>query len=216
MQRSSTLPRAFSPFLHPGGLVPGWGGMIDWAQVSDAYLVNNFAMTVNGALIAGATTLVVDSVPYPLKDQQILRHPTGAIIVDGDVAAGETNIPIAPLDFAVADNAVITAQQEGAKLVKRILQGTAMVKLASGKMVPRAIRPGAETAFAVLTSDALSEDRTAAKSGYGVTVGGTPLLENLLPDADLNGDFPYKAELAANGCTFTYVDYTDDTRHTLP
>jgi hypothetical protein len=98
---------------------------------------------------------------------------------------------------------------------KEIAPYTVMCEVASGKIIPRADRAGAETATCLLEAGAVEDEPTAALSGYGIIVGGI-FYENLLPDAA--GGPPkvlptaYKTELQAAGVGtgFAFEQYGDN------
>lgn len=296
MIRSTTSPRNFSPFLHPGNLTPGWGGMMDWANISDDFLGGKFLVKLNGAIAIGADQMTVDALTDPLLAGQILRAaevatvlvhltankaigqvslavtaltapiPAGTVLdfgagkqakttalaaaaavviavealdtalVNGDEATyqgGENNIEvlkdakvgdvtvyIGNAQFALADDSLLFGNARNASgLSKFVPQAQIMARHSVTKnLIPRKDALNGETAIGFLVSDANQFSKTDAKSGYGIVVGGTPILENLCPDADSSGDIPtlYKTEMVANGCLFQYLDYTDDTNDDQP
>lgn len=167
---------------------------------------------VNTAAIAGATSLTV----YPL-DGTIANSTTATFNggtlqarVTANAAAGATSLTVDELQFAIADDS--TATLEGTDDYT-VLAGTVMAALTSGKLVPRAIIPNAETAVGLLESNATESDRSAALSGYGVIIGGA-VYENLLPDANGGSTISstYKTELqtAGVGTGFGFFQYADD------
>ena len=104
------------------------------------------------------------------------------------------------VDWSVVTGAAYQAT-DGHKVIKA---GTAMVQLANGKIVPRAIRPGTEEAIGLLISTADEKSQTDALTGYGIIVGGV-IYENLLPEAVAT----YKTELNTNGYAWVWAVYQD-------
>ncbi len=87
-------------------------------------------------------------------------------------------------------------------MLSLIESGTVMVEVAAedNKLVPRKVRPGAETAICVLLTDAKSDSETDSLTGYGVTYSAV-CYENRMPDAMENGGVlpaAYKTELGNN------------------
>lgn len=171
---------------------------------------------VDGDHAAGATALTV----LPL-DGTIANGATATFAggtkqarVTVPAAADATSLTVDELQFALVedDEAYIINSSTAGKAVKG---STTMVEVATGtyagQIVPRAVRPAAETASMVLESTADEESKSAASTGHGCLVGGV-LYENMMADA-VAGDLPadYKTELAANGCTFVFEDYGDNT-----
>lgn len=131
-------------------------------------------------------------------------------------------------DFVVDENSVdrgwggqidwdnVPASYADADGVKMIPGGTVMSKQADGTLIPRAEvddAGGAGTyaeAYALLVAHATEGERDAAKTGYGVYRGGI-FYENMLPDADAEGDLSaaFKTELASNGTGFAFEDFSD-------
>jgi hypothetical protein len=239
----------------------GTGRQVDFSRLDDSWRQGKKTVKLNGAVAAGATSLVVDALPADLPVGVMLNFgslapvtvtvndgsvaagdtaitivalpgpiPSGTrlnfsggtnaqvVEVNGDHAAGVTTLTVLPLDgtvangatatfaggtkqarvtapaaagatavtvdelqFAIADNAEATySDGSGAKVVPA---GTIVAQLASGKVIPRKSVTGAETAIGFLVSDAADGDRAAARTGYGVYVGGV-FYEELLPDHD--------------------------------
>lgn len=83
--------------------------------------------------------------------------------------------------------------------------------LGAGKVSPRVAVTN--PAAAILISTAIQNDRSAAKSGYGIYKGGV-LYETLLPDAAGSPKTlpaAFKTELNAADCTFKFIPYADNT-----
>lgn len=161
---------------------------------------------------AGATSLTV----YPL-DGTIANSTTATfaggtiqVRVTANAAEGATSLTVDELQFAIANDATATIGGDG---VRRVPAGTVVAALASGKVVPRAIRPGSETAIGLLETDAAEGDRAASLTGYGILIGGA-VYENLLPDAGGGSTISstYKTELqtAGVGTGFAFLAYSDD------
>jgi hypothetical protein len=161
---------------------------------------------------AAATTLTVYPLDGTIANASTATFPGGTLQarVTANAAAAATSLTVDELQFAIADNA--TATLEGTDDYS-IPAGTCVAALSSGKIVPRAIVPGAETAIGFLETEASQDDRAAALSGHGVIIGGA-LYENLLPDANGGATISstYKTELqtAGVGTGFAFLAYADD------
>lgn len=274
----------------PGSVVRNGGRQIDWDYITDLYRSTAATVQLNGAVLAGATSLTVDALPIPLYSGMFLNFGTYAPVTvtvnDGSVSAGDTTLTVTalsgplpigtylnfsggtnaqvvqlsaaaaaaatsltvfPLDgtiansqtatfsggtiqarvtanaaagatsvtvdelqFGVADNATATVGGTG---LRSLPAGVVVAEMSGGKVVPRAIRPGSETAIGLLATDAVENDRAAALSGYGVIIGGA-IFENLLPDAAGGAtiDSTYKTELqtAGVGTGFAWLAYSDN------
>ena len=82
--------------------------------------------------------------------------------------------------------------------------------LGAGKVSPRVVTTN--PAVGMLETSALEDDPVAAKSGYGMIVGGR-LYENLLPDATGSPKVlasAIKTELAASGTGFSFEQSGDN------
>ena len=113
-----------------------------------------------------------------------------------------------PLAAALASGDTAYGGGTGAKSVPA---GTVVVELANGQVVPRSERPGAETAFGILETDADEDSPSDAVTGYGVLRAGS-FWENFLPDATGNPKVlpsAYKTELRAQGGQFIFDQYAD-------
>jgi hypothetical protein len=167
---------------------------------------------VTTAAAAGATSLTIDATETIIESADTATFPGGTIQarVTANAALGATALTVDELQFGIANDAAATIGGTG---VRSVPAGTVVAELASGKVVPRAIRPGSETATGILETNAVEGDRSAALSGYGVIVGGI-LYENLLPDATgTPAVLPtaYKTELqtAGVGMGFGFEQYAD-------
>jgi hypothetical protein len=103
------------------------------------------------------------------------------------------------------DWSLVTLLVAGKKTVK---SGTVMVATASGKIVPRANRAGAETAIGLLFGTATEGQPSHSLSGYGVIIGGV-IYENLLPEGVPAA--AVKTELDGAGTKFAWQVYADTT-----
>lgn len=160
------------------------------------------------------TSLTVEAVPYAIEDTSTATFAGGDIVakLTASAASGATSITVEPLQFAIGNDAEATYRMG---LGKRLIPaGTVMAELTSGKVVPRAARPGSETAIGLLATDAAEGDPSAAMSGHGVLIGGV-IYENLLPEASGSPatiDATYKTEMQAAGVGtgFSFQQYSDD------
>ncbi len=168
---------------------------------------------------AGATTLAVRAIPTALAGGETATFKGGEIVavLEDAADAGATSIVVEEVPLPIADNAtaqlsqIIGGEIDTGKFVKA---GTVMCELSSGKIIPRTLAPGGETAQFLLATNASENDRTAAASGYGV-IKSAAVYENLLPEA--NGASPsvinstWKTELLANGGFWMFEQYADST-----
>jgi hypothetical protein len=167
-------------------------------------------LTANAA--AAATTLTVEALPEDIDNAATALFPGGTIQarVTANAAAAATTLTVDELQFAIADDAQATLEGTDDHSIPA---STCMCQLSSGKIVPRVIRPGSETAIGFLETDASEDDRSAALSGYGVIIGGA-LYENLLVDANGGATISatYKTELqtAGVGTGFAFHAYADN------
>lgn len=167
---------------------------------------------LSAAAIAGATTLTVYPLDGTIANSTTALFPGGTIQarVTANAAAGATSLTVDELQFIIADDS--TATLEGTDDYT-VLAGTVMAELSGGKLVPRAIIPGSETAVGLLESNATESDRSAALSGYGVIIGGV-IYENLLPDANggstINSTYKTELQVAGVGTGFAWAAYADD------
>lgn len=162
---------------------------------------------------AAATSLAVEALDAAIEAADTALFPGGTIQarVTANAASGATSLTVDELQFAVPNDATATLGGSGDRQVP---SGTVMCKLSSGKVVPRAVRPGSETAYSLQETDAAENDRSAALTGYGQIIGGA-VYENLLPEASGDPatiDSTYKTELqtAGVGTGFAFLQYADD------
>jgi hypothetical protein len=167
---------------------------------------------VTTAAAAGATSLTIDATETIIESGDAATFPGGTIQarVTANAALAATSLTVDELQFGIANDAQATIGGTGARSIPA---GTIVAELTSGKIVPRAIRPGAETATGILETNAVENDRSAALSGHGVIIGGA-IYENLLPDATgTPAVLPtaYKTELqtAGVGTGFAFEQYAD-------
>jgi hypothetical protein len=167
---------------------------------------------VNTAAVAGATSLTVYPLDGTIANSSTATFPGGTIQarVTANAAAGATSLTVDELQFLIADDS--TATLEGTDDYS-IPAGTVMAELSSGKVIPRAIIPGSETAIGLLETEASYLDRAAALSGYGIIVGGL-VYENLLPDANggstINSTYKTELQTAGVGTGFGFATYADN------
>lgn len=205
------------------GFVADWnsidrntGRQIDWSLVPETYLTGtSYTITVTEPADATDTALTVAALPVDLPVGSVLDFAgVGEFArLTAPASAGDTELAVEALDAAIEDNdtaTVIVSGPGGLPNEKVIPAGTTMCELASGKIVPRAARPGAETAMGLLIATASQPGalgaRSHAKSGHGLIVGGV-IYENLLPE-DISA---YKTELATNGSGWVWQTYADNT-----
>lgn len=159
---------------------------------------------------AGAVTVPTDALPTALAGNETANVKGSKLVeVTTDADAGDTTLTVEPLPHSLdsGDSAIISGSGD-----KVIPAGTVVAQLSSGKIVPRASRPGAETATGILETPAQENSKSDALTGYSVIVGGN-LYENLLPDATGSPAVlptAYKNELnAANISNFVFEQYYD-------
>lgn len=164
---------------------------------------------LTAAAILGATTLTVEALPEDIDNAATALFPGGTIQarVTAEAAAAATSLTVDELQFAVADNAEATVGGSGSKTVPA---GTVMAELSTGLIVPRADRPGSETATCLLFASVAQEDKGIGYSGHGCIVGGV-IYQNLLPDYANAAFATFKTELTTAGVgLFVWQTYEDD------
>lgn len=196
----------------PLSITRNGGRQIDWTRVTNAYRAGTtYTITVgSGGAIATATTVPVTALPVALPVGAVLDF-TGAgkfAILTAPAAAGATSITVEALDAALTagNTATRTVSYSQSKVIPA---GTVMCELSGGLIVPRAIRPGSETAIGLLYSTATEAafmPNSDALTGYGIILGGV-IYENLLPETITS----YKTELttAGVGTGFSWQTYAD-------
>jgi hypothetical protein len=191
-------------------LMQDTGNQIDWDLIGSAYRRGSFGVRNTTAVTAGAVTIDVAALAYPLPRGSVIDFGAGkTVVLSADSPAGDVLLNVNPAP-AIADEttgfAVMAGYQDGGH---KIPAGTIMCRVAaSRKLVPRAVRPGAEVAECVLLTDAKDDSKTDSLTGYGVTYGGV-LYENRMPDAVVaTGLIPtaFKTEL---GSRFVWKVSTD-------
>lgn len=194
------------------------GRQIDWSQVPATYMNGTeHTIKVNDATVAeGDTSFTVDALPVDLPKGTMLDFGTHSVdnvkmLAKLSQAAeeGDTTLNVEALGHAIEDDAEAT-YIEGGTGDKKIVAGTIMAELSSGKLVPRKDRPGAETATCILATDAVENSREDALTGYGCIVGGV-IYQNLLPE---DGDAFFNTaigelETAGVGTGWTWETYAD-------
>lgn len=201
------------PFVaNRASLVYGDGIQIDWDTVTEAYRsIPQYTIQINDAAASSTdTTVGVDALPVALPAGTVLWFAAGKFLRTTLAAAkGATSLTTEALVANIADDAQAkyTGTPSG---TKQIPAGTVMCRLASKMCVPRAIRPGSETAIGLLATDASQDDMSAAKSGFGLLLGGA-VYENLLPDFSNGSWATFKSEMqtAGVGTGFAFLTYED-------
>lgn len=167
------------------------------------------------AAAAGATSITIsEALTVALESGDTATYKGGRKIafVNADAAAGAVAVTVLPLEFALADNDEGAADETGTQDGLMLKSGTVMCRTSSDKLIPRVAGTGSgtETASEILQSDAYQNSKVAAKSGFGTYIGAQ-VFENLLPDADTDGNIPslWKTELAANNAMVTFSDWSD-------
>jgi hypothetical protein len=155
----------------------------------------------------GATSLTVEALDAQIESGDTANFPGTAqrmvAVVTVAAAAAATSLTVSPLAGPISDNATATYMVSTSH-TKVIPAGTVVCQLSSGKIVPRAARPGSEEAIGILWSTASENSNEDALTGYGVIIGGV-IYENLLPETITS----YKTELETNGTTFAWMTYAD-------
>lgn len=191
---------------------PG-GRQIDWDYITDAYRTTVKRVVLNGAVAADAVAITVDALTVALKPGDLLWFGQAKefVRVTAPAAVGATSVTVEAVPTALEDNDEAIVGGSGSKVVPA---GTVMAELSSGKLVPRAIRPGSETAIGILETNATEDSRTDALSGYGLIVGGV-LYENLLPEASgspavINSTYKTELQAAGVGTGFAFRQFSDN------
>lgn len=203
----TTIQDSFPQFLADQySVMRNTGRQVDWSYVADSYRNTFFQVVANGASAIGASAVAVDPLANPLPIGAQLSFSGGESVVVAEPApAGSTSIAVRDaLTVGVADAETADVAGTGQKVIPA---GTAMAELASGKVVPRAAAPGAETAMGLLFGSAAEGD--SGMQGYGILVGCVAY-ENLLPDYADAAWATYKGELEAAG-HFAWQTYQDTT-----
>ena len=191
---------------------PG-GRQVDWTYITDAYRSGNEIVKLSAAALADATSISVDALPVALPVGTLLYFASAKEFarVTAPAAAGATSVTVEALPTALEDDDEAVVGGTGHLTIPA---GTVMAELASGKVVPRAIRPGSETSIGLLETAADQTSRSDALSGYGLIIGGV-IFENLLPDATgspavINSTYKTELQTAGVGTGFAFRQYGDD------
>lgn len=178
----------------PAGTILNFTGAGEYANV-----------TADAAV--GATSLTVEALDAQIESADTANYPGVAqrmiAVLTVAAAAAATALTVAPLAGPITDNATATYKVSTSH-TKVIPAGTVMCELSSGKVVPRAARPGSEAATGILWSTATQNSPSDALSGYGIIVGGV-IYETLLPETITS----YKTELETNGTSWVWETYSD-------
>ena len=209
--RSTTYGSMPNFVADPESIDRNTGRQVDWNYVPDTYKAGtNYTITATATANAAATSITVTALLVALPTGTVLNFSNAGrfAILTAPAAAGATSLTVEALDAAVASGYTapynVSYSQE-----KVIPAGTIMAELSSGKIVPRAARPGSETAIGILWSTATEarfEPNSDSLSGYGIIIGGV-IYENLLPETITS----YKSELqtAGVGTGFAWSTYAD-------
>lgn len=157
---------------------------------------------------AGAVSIAVSALGAQIESGDTANYPGVAqrmlVQLTAEAAAAATSLTVAPLPTPVPDNSTATYKVSESN-DKVIPAGTVMCQLSSGKVVPRAARPGSEEAIGILWSTATENSKTDALSGHGIIIGGV-IYETLLPETITS----YKTELESNGTSWSWQTYSDN------
>ena len=196
-QNATTIPVAALSGPIPSGATLDFG-------------TNKFArLTANAA--AGATSLTVAAIPTALVSGDAATYLGGDLqaTLSADSLAAATSLTVEALEFAIPQDAIaygvggLLHRQAGSKIIPG---GTVVARDTNGKIFPRGDVTGSETAWGILETDAVSDSRTDALTGYSTLFAGI-FNENLLPDADTTTGLissTWKTELRAGGGQFMF------------
>ena len=159
----------------------------------------------------GATSLTVEALDTAIESGDTATYQGGRrlAVLTEDGSIGETALTVEALQFAIPDDAEAIADATGIGDQRMIPAGTVMCRTSADKLIPRHDATN-QTASEILQSDAVEGSKVAAKSGYGTLIEAQ-VFENLLPDADTDGNIPsaYKTEMATNGARINFSDWSD-------
>lgn len=200
------------PFVaNEHSLVRAPGRQIDWTAVHIRFGGDAVLVKLNGAVSVDDTEITVDALSgaVPANTNLHFGESKEFVRTTAAAAAGATTITVEAVPTALEDND--EAYYWPGSSAKRVPAGTVMAQLSSGKIVPRAYRPGSETATCILESTAV-EEAGVNDVGHGVIVGGV-IFQNLLPDYANASFSTFKTELSAAGVGIGYVwqTYSDNT-----
>lgn len=212
--RTSTNLAGRSFIVDPASITRSEGRQVDFDAIGGAFDDSSFIVKLAAAAAADAVALTVDPLPYdvPVGTTLYFGESKELALTTAHAAAGATSITVQALPAALENDDEARVGRGGRK---RVPAGTVMVELASGKLVPRSARPGAETAVGILETDADQDSKTDSLSGYGLILGGV-LYENMLPDATgapkvLPAAYKTELQTAGVGTGFAFRQYEDDT-----
>ena len=168
-------------------------------------------LTADAAL--GATSLTVEALEVAWESADTATAPAIQQLVEvtADAEVGDTSLTVKALDFWINDGAEAFVGTGAGGGGRQVLAGTIMAELADGRMVPRVMRPGAETAKYILATLANEDSETDAVTGYGV-IKSAAVYENLLPESSGSpkvANSTYKTELLAQGGYWMFEQYGD-------
>jgi len=164
---------------------------------------------------AGAVLLVVEALEVALENADVLVVPAERMYarLSADSPIGDTSLTVDALDTWINDGSIAYASDGSGGPGKQVPPGTWMCELTNGQIVPRAVRPGSETAKFLLATFADEFSETDAVSGYGVIKSGA-IYENLLPEASGSPKVSpagYVTEALAHGGFWMMEQYADNT-----
>lgn len=211
--RTTSYPSRPAFVVDPNSVGSTQGRQISWANIPEKYRRGATVVRLDGAVLADAEELTVDSLGAELPAGRTLNFGGVLALVTETAAAGSTTVAVAPLSDGIADNAEAYFQPEGQEAAGKVIPaGKVMVEMTGGKLATRAERPNAETASQILKTPAVEDSVSDSKSGYGTYDSGR-FFENLLPDADpTTGLIPtdFKTELRAAGGAWRFDQYADN------
>ena len=169
-------------------------------------------LTADAAI--GDVSLTVEALEVAWESADTATLPAQRIfarVTDTAAEIGDTSITVEALDGWINDGDV--AYLGTGLSGRQVKPGTWMCELADGRIVPRAVRPGSETAKYLLATFANEESPTDAATGYGV-IAAASVYENLLPEASGSPKVSpsgYVTEARANGGYWMMSQYSDNT-----
>lgn len=168
-------------------------------------------MKLTADAAAGDTSLTVEALEVAWESADTATVPAARLFARVTAAAevGATSITVEALDNWIDDGEV--AYLGSGISGYQIKPGTVMCELSDGRIVPRAVRPGSETAKFLLATFANEESPTDAATGYGV-IKSASVYENLLPEATGTPKVitsGWKTEMLAHGGYWMFDQYSD-------
>jgi hypothetical protein len=205
------------PFVvDPDSIDRSSGRQIDWDNVPESYRQGAVTVTAATNADAAATQITVSALggSIPTETNLYFGEAGEFARLAAAAASGATQITVDALGTTIESGDSAVYPGTGAK---KIPAGKAMCELASGKILPRVNRPGSEVAAGFLETNAVEGEVQAAKTGYGMIIGGV-LYENLLPDATggttgtISQDYKNELASATNGKAtgFAFEQYRDN------